>query len=182
MPRTVSGQTPCPQTSGHGFELLNVRRRVLRTQTKWGLGGRAREKGAPVWQGTKTRPLLALRVCGRDFPCLWEQMRWVLPLGVPPHLPAAREGREGAEKSARRAVPEEGSSWPGMGSPHHGAQGMGLGLGHHLATPLPVIPGSKGNGGGVVGTRNLHPRWHRGPTLEDFCHIWSAIRTWANSP
>ena len=41
----VSGQTQCPQTFGHGFELLNMRRKALRSQTNGGWGqGRQRSK------------------------------------------------------------------------------------------------------------------------------------------
>ena len=38
-----------------------------------------------------------------------------------------------------------------------------------------AIPDRKGGGGGVVGTRSLRPRWHRGPTREDSRHIWANV-------
>lgn len=49
--------------------------------------------------------------------------------------PSPREGREGAEKSAKRAVREEASSWQGMGSPHQEASRNEAGPGPPSCNP-----------------------------------------------
>lgn len=66
-----------------------------------------------------------------------------------------------------QSVAKEASSWSGMGPPHHQTRGVGRGpeQRHHVATLLPVPPGIKVMRG--VGVGSLHPRWHRGPALED---------------
>ena len=160
--QTVSGQTQCPQTSGHRLEVLSMRRKVLRSQTAGGWGqGRQRSRDE-VCSGAKTRPL---EDSGWGVVSV-KQMKRLLPSEATSSPPPGGEGggRGGSEASLwpRRHLP--GQAW-GHVTTKPGVWGVELDLSHHLAALLPVPPGIKGMGG--VGMGSLHPRWYRGPALED---------------
>lgn len=117
----VAGQSQCPQTSGHGFEPLNMRSKVLKRQTTWKqqVGQR---KGSPNVLRFRGKPLAAWRVCGRDSPHLWEPMRWVLPPGGCQLSPEPQGGQGWSGEDSENC----GQAWGSPREAKGGRAGPGL--------------------------------------------------------